>query len=102
MNKLAKVFRDESHYKALFLSLLLSAIGFGLYKGVIDNYMAEVVKMQEFDRGLTEFFREVPGLLLVLILAIFYRSSAEKMYKMGMLIMVVGMAMQATIKTSKE
>lgn len=101
MNKLANIFKADTHYQALFLSLLLSAIGFGLYKGVIDNYMAEVVQMQEFDRGLTEFFREVPGLLLVLILAIFYRSSAERMYKMGMLIMVVGMAMQAFISPIK-
>lgn len=101
MDRLAGIFQKNSRYKALFLSLLLSAIGFGLYKGVIDNYMAEVVQMQEFDRGLTEFFREVPGLLLVLILAIFYRASAEKMYKMGMVIMVVGMAMQALISPAK-
>ncbi len=101
MNRLAEIFREKSHYKALFLSLLLSAIGFGLYKGVIDNYMAEVVRMQEFDRGLTEFFRELPGLMLVLILALFYRSSAERMYKIGMVIMVIGMTMQAFITPAK-
>ena len=86
MNKVRQIFKSESRWEALFLSLLLSAIGFGLYKGVIDNYMAEVVRMNELDRGITEFFREVPGLLLVLILAVFYRSSAEKMYKMGMVV----------------
>ncbi len=101
MNRLSAIFQENSRYRALFLSLLLSAIGFGLYKGVIDNYMAEVVRMEEFDRGVTEFFREVPGLLLVLILAIFYRFSAEKMYKMGMVIMVIGMAMQAFISPVK-
>lgn len=83
------------------MTLLLSAMGFGLYKGVLDNYMAEVVRMNELDRGITEFFREVPGLLLVLILAIFYRSSAEKMYKIGMVVMVVGMVMQAFISPVK-
>lgn len=95
------IFKEGSRYKALFLSLLLSAIGFGLYKGVLDNYMAEVVRMNELDRGITEFFREVPGLLLVLILAIFYRSSAEKMYKIGMVIMSIGMIMQACISPAK-
>lgn len=83
------------------MTLLLSAMGFGLYKGVLDNYMAEVVRMNELHRGITEFFREVPGLLLVLILAIFYRSSAEKMYKIGMVVMVVGMVMQAFISPVK-
>lgn len=95
------IFKEGARYKALFLSLLLSAIGFGLYKGVIDNYMAEVVKMNELDRGVTEFFREVPGLLLVLILAIMYRASAEKMYKIGMIIMVIGMVMQSLISPAK-
>lgn len=99
--KLQRIFREDSRYGALFLSLLLSAIGFGLYKGVLDNYMAEVVRMNELDRGVTEFFREVPGLLLVLILAVFYRSSAEKMYKIGMAVMFAGMALQAFISPAK-
>lgn len=95
------VFKANSRYKALFLSLLLSAIGFGLYKGVIDNYLAEVVRMGEMDRGVTEFFRELPGLVLILILALFYRFSAEKMYKMGMVIMVTGMLLQAFVSPAK-
>lgn len=98
---MTNIFKKNTRYKALFLSLLLSAIGFGLYKGVIDNYMAEVVRINEMDRGVTEFFRELPGLLLVLILAIFYRFSAEKMYKMGLVIMVAGMALQAFVTPAK-
>lgn len=97
----SSVFRQESRYRALFLSLLLSTIGYGLYKGIFDNYMAEVAQMNELDRGITEFFRELPGLLLVLILAIFYRASAEKMYKWSMVIMAVGMALQAWIAPEK-
>jgi len=98
---LTETFRKESRYKALFLSLLLSAIGFGLYKGVLDNYMAEIVRVNEMDRGVTEFFRELPGLLLVVLLAVFYRFTAEKMYKMGMIIMVVGMTLQAIVSPVK-
>lgn len=101
MNKLTAIYKDASGYKSLLLSLLCSAIGFGLYKGVIDNYMAEVAGMQEFDRGLTEFFRELPGIMLVLILAVFYKASAEKFYKAGIIIMVIGMALQAMIPPSK-
>lgn len=97
----SSVFRQESHYRALFVSLLLSTIGYGLYKGIFDNYMAEVVQMNELDRGITEFFRELPGLLLVLILAIFYKASAEKMYKWSMVIMAAGMALQAWIAPEK-
>lgn len=91
------IFKQGSRYQALFLSLLLSAIGFGLYKGVLDNYMAEVVRMNEVDRGLTEFFRELPGLMLVFILAVCYKATAERMYKAGLAIMFVGMVMQAFV-----
>lgn len=99
--KFKDIYKDGAGYKPLFLSLLLSAIGFGLYKGVLDNYMAEVVRMNELDRGITEFFRELPGLILILILAVCYRSSAEKLYKYGMLLMAVGMIIQAVIAPVK-
>ena len=101
MDILGKVFKEKSSYKAFLISLLLSAIGYGLYKGVLDNYLAEVVHMGEMDRGITEFFRELPGLLLVLLLAVFYRFSAEKMYKFGMLIMLAGMIMQASVNPQR-
>ena len=100
MKKLG-IFKDNTRYKAFFLSLLFSAIGFGLYKGVMDNYLAEIVKMNQVDRGLTEFFRELPGLLLVLLLAVFYKASAEKMYRMGIVIMVIGMAIIAIVPPIK-
>ena len=101
MKRFTNIFKEESCYRSFFFSLLLSAIGFGLYKGVIDNYMAEVVKIQEFDRGVTEFFRELPGLMLIFILALFYKSTAERVYKIGMFIMVVGMTMQTFISPVK-
>ena len=59
----------------------------------MDNYLAEVVAMGEMDRGITEFFRELPGIALIFILAAFYMLSAETMYKAGAVIMLVGMSM---------
>ena len=96
-----RIFKENTKYKALLLSLLLSAIGFGLYKGVIDNYLAEVVGMMEMDRGVAEFFRELPGLLLIFIMAVLYRFSAEKLYKTGMIIMTAGMLLQAFVAPVK-
>lgn len=96
-----KIFKQGTRYKALFLSLLLCAIGSGLHKGILDNYVAEMAKMNELDRGIMEFFREIPGLLLVLILAIFYKSSAEKMYKLSMVFMAAGMVLQSLIDPVK-
>ncbi len=101
MERIKNAFRSESKYKVLLLSILITALSYGLYKGVIDNYLAEVVMLGEMDRGVTEFFRELPGILLVFILAVFYMMSAEAMYKAGALIMLVGMAMHAVLPPTK-
>ena len=95
------IFKEGSSYRALFLSLIMTAVGYGLYKGILDNYLAEVVGMTEMDKGITEFFRELPGLLLIFILAVLYRYSAEQIYKLGAILMLAGMVMQAIISPVK-
>ena len=97
MERIKAVFRPESKYRAFFLSVMTFSLAYGLYKGVIDNYLAEVVGMSGFDKGVSEFFRELPGLLLVFILAALYTFSAERIYKLGALFMLAGMAAQAVV-----
>ena len=101
MKKLAETFRSESGYRVFFISLITFGLSYGLYKGIIDNYLAEVVSMTSFDKGVSEFFRELPGLLLVFILAVLYMYSAEKIYKLGALIMMAGMTMQAVVPATR-
>ena len=101
MNRIKQVFRDGTTYKMLLLSVLITGLSYGLYKGMLDNFLAEIVQMGEMDRGIMEFFRELPGIALVLILAVFYMMSAETMYKAGAIIMLVGMAMHAVLPPSK-
>ncbi len=101
MKKLQEIFKPESKYKAFLISMLAFGLAYGLYKGVIDNYLAEIVSMTEFDRGVSEFFRELPGLMLVFILAVLYTFSAERIYKIGALIMLVGMAMHAVVPAAR-
>ena len=97
MKRFHEVFRDGSGYKAFFLSVTTFALAYGLYKGVIDNYLAEIVSMSAFDKGVSEFFRELPGLALVFILAVLYTFSAERLYRIGAVIMLAGMAAQAIV-----
>lgn len=101
LHKVKDIFKEDSCFKVFLLSILIAGLGYGLYKGMLDNYLAEVVKMGEMDRGVTEFFREIPGILLVFILATFYMFSAETLYKAGAVIMLIGMGMQAVISPHK-
>ena len=101
MNRIRDIFRENTKYKALLISIVITGLSYGLYKGMLDNYLAEVVKMGEMDRGITEFFREVPGIMLVFILAAFYMLSAETMYKAGAVIMLCGMGMHALLPSTK-
>ena len=101
MKRLAEGFRPDSKYKAFFLSMITFGLAYGLYKGVIDNYLAEIVGMSGFDKGVSEFFRELPGLLLVFILAVLYTFSAERIYKIGALFMLAGMVAQAIVPASR-
>ncbi len=101
IQKIRETFRPESSYKAFFISILTFALAYGLYKGIIDNYLAEVAGMSEFDKGVSEFFREIPGLLLIFVLAVLYEFSAERIYQFGALIMFAGLAMQSVISPTK-
>ena len=101
MNKLKELFREHSQFKVLLVTILVTGLSDGLYKGMLDNFLAEIVGMGEMDRGVTEFFRELPGILLVVILAAFYMLSAESLYKAGAVIMLMGMTMHAVLPPTK-
>ena len=101
MKRIREVFRGDSRFKPFLLSILITGLSYGLYKGMLDNFLADVVHMGEMDRGVTEFFRELPGILLVFILAVFYMLSAETLYKAGAVIMLAGMGMHAMLPASK-
>ena len=105
-NKISKihykeVFENSSKFKLFMLSILVTGLSYGLYKGMLDNFLAEVVGMGEMDRGVTEFFRELPGVLVVFILAAFFMLSAESLYKVGAVIMLIGLAMHAVLPPTK-
>ena len=48
---LKDAFKKESGVKFFLLSVLITGLSYGLYKGVIDNYLAEIVGMGEMARN---------------------------------------------------
>ncbi|MGI6433254.1 MAG: MFS transporter [Sphaerochaetaceae bacterium] len=88
--KTRAIYHDSSKVVRFLMVVLLTGISYGLYKGVQDNYLAELVHINEFERGIVEFFRELPGLLLIFILATLYRFSETKVFKVGTAITLAG------------
>ena len=85
-------YRPETKVGRFLSVLLISGISYGLYRGVQDNYLAEIIKITPFERGIVEFFREIPGFLIVFILALMYRFTDSRIFKIGVAIMTAGLA----------
>jgi MFS family permease len=89
---LKDIFREEVK-PARFLSVLaLFGVSYGFYRGIQDNYLADVLKISASQRGIIEALRETPGLLVVLILAGMYRFTETRVFKIGIGFMVAGLA----------
>ncbi len=84
------IFRQNAGARQFFGSILMWGIGFGCFQAVMNNYLADVVGLTPFQRGILEFFREMPGLLLVFIIAMMHRFSEWKIMKTGTMISLLG------------
>ena len=87
-----KNFKPDSGTAGFFLSILFWGTAAGCFAAVLNNYLADMRHVNEFERGILEFFRELPGLLLVFILIFMHRLSDWKILKAGTLIAAAGVA----------
>lgn len=87
---LIQIFKDRK-----ILPFLMAVLGFGLvtglYSGVFNNYLHEVLEIGKTQRGLLELPRELPGLLLFLFMALFYRFSEFKILRTALFISLLGL-----------
>lgn len=87
------VFRPKSGAGAFFFSILLWGIGIGCFAAALNNYLSEIHHMDSVERGWLEFFREMPGLALVFLLALLHKVSDWKVMRLGTLISMLGAAL---------
>ena len=53
LTQIKESFREDSKFKVFLLSIVITGLSYGLYKGMIDNFLAEIVGMGEMDRGVS-------------------------------------------------
>ena len=91
--KLKENFLPGSGAAAFFISILLWGIGVGCFASALNNYLSEIHHMDSIDRGWLEFFRELPGLALVFLLALLHKTSDWKVLRLGTLVSLAGAAL---------
>lgn len=88
----AQVFRQKSGALPFFVSIAVWGIGIGCFAASMNNYLSEICHMDSLNRGVLEFFRELPGLALVFLLALLHRVSDWKVMRIGTMISMAGAA----------
>jgi len=76
-------FRQNSGAGSFFTSIAIWGIGVGCYAAALNNYLADIYSITEFERGVIELFRELPGFALIFILALLHRVSDWKILRLG-------------------
>ncbi|MBI9105428.1 MAG: MFS transporter [Spirochaetales bacterium] len=90
-NKLAEIY-DSSRIKSFLFSMMLFGIVIGLYNGVFNNYLHEILGLTKAERGWLELPRELPGLLIFAILALLTKFTEIRLIKLAFLITSIGLA----------
>ena len=93
MLKIKDSFKPDSGAGAFFFSILLWGIGIGSFAAALNNYLSDIYHMNSMERGWLEFFRELPGLALVLLLALLHKVSDWKVIRIGTMISMAGAAL---------
>lgn len=88
----SQVFRQKSGALPFFASIAVWGIGVGCFAASLNNYLSEIYHMNSFDRGCLEFFRELPGLALVFLLALLHKVSDWKVMRLGTMVSMAGAA----------
>ncbi len=91
--KFKSIFKEKAGARSFFRSIIIWGIAVGCFSSSLNNYLADIHGIDGWGRGCVEFFREMPGLLLVFILAFMHRLSDWKIMRAGTLISMAGAAL---------
>ncbi len=58
------IFRKGTPHRLFLLSVLVTGVSYGLYKGMLDNYLAEIVGMGRWAAGSRSSSARFPGCCL--------------------------------------
>lgn len=84
-----EVCRPGSGAAVFFTGILIWGIGLGSFNAIFNNFVVDEYHVNGFDRGALEFVREIPGVLLVAILAALSRFSDWRVLRIGTIVSII-------------
>ena len=90
LNRLKSLYTDP-RAGSFLVSMMIFGMVTGIYGAVLNNYLHEILSVSRLERGIVELPRELPGLLLFLIVAALYRFSETRIMIIAMFISFAGL-----------
>ena len=85
----ADVCREGSGARTFFTGILMWGVGMGCFNASFHNFIVDEYHIGGFDRGVLEFMREMPGVLLVCVLAAMCRFSDWRVLRIGTILSIL-------------
>jgi len=87
--KIQALFSDPQA-PSFMIIMLVFGVSTGLFLGVLNNYLHEILLFSKMERGMVELPRELPGLLLFLLLALMSRFCEVRILRFSFVIGLAG------------
>ena len=92
MNSKLEEIYNSSRIKSFLTAMLLFGVVIGLYNGIFNNYLHEILSVDEAERGMIELPREMPGLLLFILMIFLSRFTEIRLIQLALVITSAGLA----------
>ena len=89
----AEICRPGAGARTFFTGILVWGVGMGCFNAVFHNFVVDEYHVGGLDRGILEFMREIPGVLLVAVLALLSRFSDWKVLRIGTIVSILAAAL---------
>jgi predicted MFS family arabinose efflux permease len=89
-SKFKSVYQGEG-IVGFLTAMLIFGVATGMFAGVLNNYLHDILGISRAGRGIIEFPRELPGLLLFVIIGLLYRFSELKVMYFSLIISFLGL-----------
>ena len=90
-SNLSGKFNNDRDFKLFLIVGLFTGVANGINSTVFNNFLSDTYKLTAAARGIVEFPRELPGVLIVIVLAILSFLGNTRIAIVGMLFAALGM-----------